>query len=61
MHGIYIIYIYTHGRFDDLDARSQWFGRGTNSALKYLDNYASSKKIKLPATVDHGKFYFSLK
>ena len=32
--------IYTHGRFADLDldARSQWLGRRTNSALNYLDN-----------------------
>ena len=32
--------IYTHDRFDDLDldARSQWLSRGTNSALNDLDN-----------------------
>ena len=36
MHGVY-----TDGLFDDLDldARSQWLGGGTNSALlNYLDN-----------------------
>ena len=31
-------YNYTHGRFDDLDAGSQWLGRGKRSALNYLDN-----------------------
>ena len=32
--------IYTPGHFDDLDldARSQWLGRGTNSACNYLSN-----------------------
>ena len=32
--------MYAHARFDDLglDARSQWVGRGRNSALNYLDN-----------------------
>ena len=32
--------VYTDGRSDDLDldTRSQWLGRGTNSALNYLDN-----------------------
>ena len=31
---------YTHGHFHDLDldARSQWLSRGTNSAFAYLDN-----------------------
>ena len=31
--------IYTHARFDyiDYDAKSQWVGRGTKSALRYLD------------------------
>ena len=31
--------IYAHARVDDLDrdARSQWLGRGNNSALNYLD------------------------
>ena len=35
MHGIY-----TDGHFDDIDidTRSQWLDRGTNSALNYLDN-----------------------
>ena len=35
MHGIYI-----QGHFDylDLDARSQWLGRGNNSSWNYLDN-----------------------
>ena len=39
MHGIY-----NDGRFDDLDldARPQGLGRGTNSALNYLDSYASN-------------------
>ena len=29
-----------HARFDDLDldARSQWVGKGKNSSLNYLDN-----------------------
>ena len=33
-------YIYAGAHFDDLDldARSQWFGRGNNSALNYLIN-----------------------
>ena len=33
-------YMYTHDHFSDLDldARSQWLNRGTNSALNYLDN-----------------------
>ena len=32
--------LYAHGRLDDLDldVRSQWLGRGTNSALNDLDN-----------------------
>ena len=36
----------TDGRFDDIDfdARSQWLGRGINSALNYLDNKASKSK-----------------
>ena len=38
-------YIYTDGHFDGLDLveRSQWLGRGTHSALNYLDNKASNK------------------
>ena len=33
-------YLLSHTRFDDLDldARPQWLGRGTHSALNYLDN-----------------------
>ena len=36
--------IYAHDHFDDLDldARSQWLGRGQTSALSYLDNEATS-------------------
>ena len=39
------IYIYAHVRLDDLDldARSQWVGKGKVSALNYLDNKASNK------------------
>ena len=35
-----VAYHYAHARFDDLDldAGSQWLGRGQNSALNYLDN-----------------------
>ena len=36
LHGIY----YAHARFDDfnLDAKPQWFGKGKNSMLNYVDN-----------------------
>ena len=35
-----ISYKYAHARLHefDLDARSQWVGRGNKSALNYLDN-----------------------
>ena len=34
-----------YARFDDLDldARSQWVGKGKQSVLNYLDNQASNK------------------
>ena len=37
---------YTHGLFDDfdLDARSQWLGRGIHSAFNYLARQISSNK-----------------
>ena len=37
--------LYAHARFDylDQDARSQWVGEGTKSALHALGNYESSK------------------
>ena len=38
MHGIS-----AHARFDDLDGRSQWVGKGKNSVFNYFDNYASNK------------------
>ena len=36
---------YAYARFDDLglDARSHWVGKGSKSALNYLDNKASNK------------------
>ena len=38
--GILMDAIYAHARFDDLnlDARSQWVGKGKYSALNYFDN-----------------------
>ena len=46
--------IYDHARFNDLDldARSQWVGKGKESALHAaISNYKAS--IKLATTVDH--------
>ena len=31
----------------DLDARSQWLGRGKKSAFNYLDNFASNRPISM--------------
>ena len=38
-----------NAHFDDrdLDAMSQWLGRGNNSALNYLENLASNKHDRL--------------
>ena len=40
---------YAHAHFDDLDldARSQWLGRGNIPALNYLDTKASNKHAQL--------------
>ena len=37
--------IYAHAHFDDLDldARSQWIGRGKQSAFNYLDKQLSQQ------------------
>ena len=39
--------LYAHARFDDLNARSQWVGKGKNSASK------QAISIKLATTVGH--------
>ena len=50
---------YAHPHVNDLtlDARSQWVGKGKNSALNYLDT-KQTISIKLAITVGH--FYVTL-
>ena len=47
--------ISANARFDDLDldARSQWVGKGEKSALHALGNYKQAISIKLATTVGH--------
>ena len=43
--GVTVDSIYAHDRFDDLDldARSDWVGKGKKSTLHYLNNKISNK------------------
>ena len=43
---------YAPARVDDLGTRSQWVGKGKQSALIYLDNYKQAMSITGAATVD---------